>query len=222
VPGRSPSGSGAEGPGRRRRRPFSAEEILATAIRVADEEGLEAVSIRRIAAELDGRPMSFYEHFAGKEQLLWRMADEVGAEALVEDPLPGGWREAMTKLSWLVYGLVVRHPWVVSIHTTDPRFGPNIERQAGQFVAAMSELGLEPEEMWALVGTVNDFVLGHSMRAAHSARPEELEDLLEDSALEAVPELGALPDYLRSRAAVERFEAGLTIVLDGVERAIGR
>ena len=68
--------------------------IVEAAIRIADDEGLDAVSMRRIAAELDARPMSLYDHIGSKEGLLSLMADEVVKECLVEPPSPraGGTR----------------------------------------------------------------------------------------------------------------------------------
>jgi AcrR family transcriptional regulator len=202
----------------RRRRPLTPERIVARAIRVADAEGLDAVSIRRIAADLDARPMSLYDHVPSKGALLAAMADEVVAEVLVEPPLADDWREAITTIMRLLYAMLVRHPWLVFVTSKHPRFGPNSERHAGQLAEAMSGLSLEPAEMWILVGTVNDYVLGHSLRAVTIAKPEDLADVIAEPAIEAVPELASLPDYLKTRTSVDRFEAGLQAVLDGIER----
>ncbi len=204
----------------KRRRPLTPEGIISAAIRIADEEGLDAVSIRRIAAEIDARPMSLYDHFASKEMLLSAMADEVVAEVLVDPPLPPEWRRAITEISRRLYGMLVRHPWLISVTSAQPRFGPNSEKQAAQLAEAMSGLSLESAEMWVLVGTVNDYVLGHSLRAATIPKPEALEDVIAEPAIEVIPELESLPDYLRTRASVERFEAGLKAVLDGIEKQL--
>jgi AcrR family transcriptional regulator len=203
-----------------RRRPLESEAIVTTAIRIADAEGLEAVSIRRVAAELDARPMSLYDHIANKEALLSSMADEVVKEVLVEPPLPEAWRDALTVISRLLYRTLVSHPWLVSVFSTQPRFGPSSEKQATQLAQAMSGLSLESADLWILVGTVNDYVLGHSLRAVSIPKPKDLEGVIAEPAIEAVPELASLPDYLQTRDSVERFEAGLKAVLDGVERQI--
>jgi AcrR family transcriptional regulator len=202
------------------RPPLTAESIIETAVRIADAEGLDAVSIRRVAAELDARPMSLYDHIESKEALLSAMADEVVKKVLVEPPLPEEWRDAIAKIARLLYGTLIGHPWLVSVFSTHPRFGPSSEKQAAQLAQAMSGLALESAQMWVLVGTVNDYVLGHSLRAVAIAKPEDLEDVIAEAAIEAVPELGSLPDYLRTRDSIERFEAGLKLVLDGVERRI--
>jgi AcrR family transcriptional regulator len=207
--------------GKGKRRPaLTPEAILAAAIRFADDDGLEAVSIRRIAAEIDARPMSLYDHFANKEALLGAMSDEVVGEVLIDPPLPEGWREALGAISRRLYAMLVRHPWLVFVTGKYPRFGPNSERQAAQFAEAMSGLSLESAEMWVLVGTVNDYVLGHSLRAVTIPKPEHLDDVIAEPAIETIPELASLPDYLRTRASIERFEAGLEAVLDGIERQL--
>jgi AcrR family transcriptional regulator len=190
------------------------------AIRIADAEGVDAVSIRRVAAALEARPMSLYDHIPNKEALLSSMADEVVQEVLVEPPLPDDWREALTEIARLLYRMLVSHPWLVSVSSRHPRFGPNSERQAAQLAEAMSGLSLEPAEMWILIGTVNDYVLGHSLRAVTIAKPEDLGDVVAEPTIEAVPELASLPNYLQTRASLERFEASLQIVLDGIERRV--
>lgn len=204
----------------KRRPPLTARGVVSAAIRIADDEGLEAVSIRRIAAEIDARPMSLYDHFASKEMLLAAMADEVVAEVLVDASLPAGWREAMTAIARRLYAMLVRHPWLISVTSRQPRFGPNSEKQAAQLAEAMSGLALESAQMWILVGTVNDYVLGHSLRAVTVPKPEDLADVIAEPAIEAIPELESLPDYLRTRASTDRFEAGLKAVLDGIEQQL--
>jgi AcrR family transcriptional regulator len=210
-------GDGGKG---RHRRALTPEAITEAAIRIADAEGLDAVSIRRIAAEIDARPMSLYDHFSSKDALLAAMADEVVSEVLVDPPLPDDWRQAMTAISRQLYGMLVRHRWLLAVTSKQPRFGPNSEKQAAQLAEAMSGLSLDSAEMWILVGTINDYVLGHSLRAISIPGPEELEDVIAETAIDASPELASLPDYLRTRASIDRFEAGLAAVLDGIEQRL--
>ncbi|HEY7256491.1 MAG TPA: TetR/AcrR family transcriptional regulator [Solirubrobacterales bacterium] len=204
----------------KRRSPLTPEAIIGAAIRIADERGIDAVSIRGIAAEIDARPMSLYDHFPSKGELLSAMADEVVAEVLIDPPLPDHWRDALARISKGLYAMLVRHPWLVFVTSRHPRFGPNSEKQAAQFAEAMSELALDSAEMWILVGIVNDYVLGHSLRAVTIPKPEHLEDVIAEPAVKAIPELASLPDYLRTRASVDRFEAGLEAVLDGIESRV--
>jgi AcrR family transcriptional regulator len=205
---------------RRKRRPLTAGAITDSAIGIADAEGLEAVSIRRIAADLDARPMSLYDHFDSKDDLLAAMADQVSGEVLVPPPLPEEWREALTAIARRLYAVMVTHPWLVFTFGRLPRFGPNATKLAKQMAEAVATLPLEQEEVWTMMGTVNDYVLGHSLRAAAAPPPEEYDDAIPESEIAKSPELASLPKWLRSRASVERFETGLKIVLDGVERRV--
>jgi AcrR family transcriptional regulator len=204
----------------KRRAPLSAEAITAAAIRIADRDGLDAVSIRNVAAALDARPMSLYDHFESKDDLLSSMADEVSKEILIEEPLPEEWRQALAGIARRMYGAFVSHSWVISIYTKQPRFGPGSTRLAKQMAEAVANIPLESAEVWALQGTVNDYVLGHSLRAVTTPRPGGLADVSSEIDLAGSPELASLPAYLRSRDSIERFEFGLQSVLDGVERRI--
>jgi AcrR family transcriptional regulator len=206
-------------PGRPRRRPLlKVEEITATAIRIADAEGLEAVSIRRIAAELDERPMSLYDHIADKDELLAMMGDEITGEIVVPGALPDGWREALMLIARRLYAALITHPWYVLVARQQyRRLGPNARRQASTLAAAVSGLDLEATEMWTVIGTMNDYVVGHGYRQVTGPPPSGEDEVIPKGALSDAPELAALPDYLRTMAAVERFERGLEIVLDGIE-----
>jgi AcrR family transcriptional regulator len=200
---------------------LSASLIVEAAVQIADAEGLDAVSIRRIAAELDARPMSLYDHFESKDDLLAAMGDEVSAEVLVAAALPGHWRDALTLIARRTYALLVTHPWLVEVGRQQlRRLGPNATKSAEQFAEAVAGLNLDEAEMWTLVGTLNDYVLGHSYRKISAPAPETLEEVIGKEALVDAPELAGLPDWIRTRSSVERFEEGLAIVLDGIEAGI--
>ena len=78
----------------RARHALSAEAIVETGLRIADEDGLEAVSMRRIASELSVGTMSLYHHVSDKDELLELMADAISAELLVPGEILGDWRAA--------------------------------------------------------------------------------------------------------------------------------
>jgi AcrR family transcriptional regulator len=179
---------------------------------------LQAVSIRRVGAELDSRAMSLYDHFANKDDLLAAMAEKVTGEALIEGPMPSEWREALALMSRRVYVMLVAHPWLVAIAPMQyRRLGPNAVRSAKQYVEALEPLGLEPSELWFVAGTVNDYLVGSAHRTANRPPGGELQDSIPESELREVPELSSLPDSFRSRASIERFQRGLQIVLKGIE-----
>jgi AcrR family transcriptional regulator len=208
-----PSGEQAK-----KRQRLSPEAITAAAIRLADAEGLEAVSIRRVAAELEGRAMSLYDHFASKRDLLAAMTDEVVGEMLVSQPLPKDWREAVTVTARTMYAAYASHPWAIFAHAERVGPGPNGVKGAKQVARALATLPLEHEDVWQVQGIVNDYVIGYSFRTVATVNPEDMRATIAASDVVEFPELAALPDNLRNRSSIERFELGLQTVLDGIER----
>jgi len=202
----------------KKRRRLSPEAIVEASIRLADAEGLEAVSIRRVAAELDGRAMSLYDHFTSKRELLAAMTDEVVGEMLVSRPMPEAWREAVAVSARTMYAAYASHPWAIFAHAERVGPGPNGVKVAKQMARALATLPLEHGDVWQVQGIVNDYVIGYSFRTVGTVNPEDMEAAIAASDVVEFPELAALPDNLRNRSSIERFELGLQIVLDGIER----
>jgi AcrR family transcriptional regulator len=166
--------------------------------------------------------MSLYDHFASKADLFAAMANEVSSESLVPEPFPSHWREALTAIASQNYAMLIRHPWVPEATGGGGiRFGPNAAEAARQALRATASLGLKPEEVWLMVGTMNDYVVGHAVRAVSLAAAEGLKQLISTSDLRASPELQSLAQTLRSRFSIEHLEAGLKYFFDGVEREHG-
>src|SRR5918911_147 len=96
------------------RLPLSRDRILRTAIDLADESGIEAVTMRRLAQELGFEAMSLYNHVANKDDLLDGILDLVVGE--IEVPGPGtGWRTAMRQRALSAHEVLVRHPWAAML-----------------------------------------------------------------------------------------------------------
>jgi len=197
---------------------LSTQAIVDTAIAIADVDGLDAVSIRRVAAILDVRPMSLYTHIVSKDELLELMANELVGTLIVEPPLPDDWREALTTISRAYFNMFVSHPWLLALFTRRPRPGPNAARQAKQLAAAVDGLRLPPEDVWRLLGIVNDYVLGNALRVATTGSARDLVDALSEEDRATLPEVEALSRIEETRLADAGFEIGLEVVLDGVER----
>lgn len=205
--------------GQAKKRPrLSPQRIVAAAMRLADAEGLDAVSIRRVAAELDGRAMSLYDHFAGKRELLASMNDEGVGEMLVAQPLPEDWREAVAVTARRMYAAFAGHPWMILLAAERLPPGPNAIKLAKQMARAVATLPLERGDVWQLQGIVNDYVVGYSFRTVGSVSADEMEAAIAPTDIVEFPELAALPDNLRTRSSIDRFDLGLQTVLDGIER----
>ena len=209
-----PSGGQAK-----KRRRLSPEAITEAAIRLADAEGLEAVSIRRVAAELDARAMSLYDHFASKRDLLASMNDEVVGEMLVSQPMPEGWREAVAVSARTMFAAYAASPLGdLRLRRTGRARGPTPSSSPSRWRGRSRLSRSSTSDVWQVQGIVNDYVLGYSFRTVASVDPEDMEAAIAASDVVEFPELAALPDNLRNRSSIERFELGLQTVLDGIER----
>jgi AcrR family transcriptional regulator len=216
----------------RRGATLSREAIVEAALRVADAEGLDAVSIRRVAAELGARTMSLYSHIDSKDGLLDLMIEKVLEELLIEDDLPEDWREAVTVIARREREVSVRHPWLVHLanHRSSVTIGPNGLRHLDQSVAALAPLKLDPRDAWRIIAAIDDYMLGYVTREVrerelprrHGVTAEELraftqpylQELIEGGEFVNVTPL--LTDGVP--AIGDGFEYGLTWMLDGIER----
>jgi AcrR family transcriptional regulator len=140
------------------------EAIVAAAVRLADAEGIEAVSIRRVAAALGARPMSLYSHIGRKQDLIELMVNEAVAECVVPGDLPADWREALSAIAYHTRDGLLRHPWVITVVPTSSMISPNALRSFEQSLAAMAGLDLDPERTIAILSAVDTYTIGQVVR----------------------------------------------------------
>lgn len=197
---------------------LSTQAIVDSAITIADVDGLDAVSIRRVAAILEVRPMSLYTHIISKDELLALMANELMGTLILEPPLPDDWREALSLIAHRIFRMFASHPWLLTLLAQRPRHGPNVTRQAKQLADAVASLRLPPEEMWTLLSIVNDYILGHALRVATTGSTRDFVENLSERDRSELPDLSALARTEETRRSGEVFERGLQVVLDGVEQ----
>jgi len=146
--------------GRRGPKPaHSRDDVAAAGVRVADADGLDAVTMRRVAAELGTGTTSLYRYVPKKENLLDLMADAVLAE---DDPPPrtGDWRTDLAALAHRMRDRMLRHPWLAALSALRPSLGPNGLRWLESTLATVDGHGLTPDDMIIATGTVTTFVLG--------------------------------------------------------------
>jgi AcrR family transcriptional regulator len=179
--------------------------IVRAAIELADAEGLDAVSIRRVAASLGARPMSLYTHIASKEDLVALMLNETVAGVLLPEPLPEDWREALRAIAHRSYRAFLAHPWALDALGRARQLGPNLVRHGEQSEAAVAPLGLARDDVWHVLRLVDAYTIGQAMTVASIVRVREMLEEFDD-----------LPDLPNA------FEVGLETVLDGVEGRFAR
>lgn len=225
-----------EPPGRRPR--FSREDITETAIRIADEEGIEALSMRHLAAELGAGTMTLYHYVRTKDELLALLNDAVMAEVVLSpDEMPTDWRGGLTAVANRTKLVVERHPWMFDI-TDDPAFGPNSVRHFDQSLQAVSSLQLPMLEKLDIVTCVDEYVFGHCLHQRHNtsdddggAFPDEMQDYVEGLlATGDYPQLALVAEELGIDDAwaligahlgePSRFDRNLVRLLDGIEAGL--
>ena len=222
---------------RQRDRGLSRDEIVGAAIAVADAEGPDAVSMRRLARELRAGAMSLYWHISSKEELIDLMVDAIEAEMRVPEPT-GDWRGDLRELAHRQRAGLLRHPWVMEFVASRPPTGPNDARNLELMLGMLGGLGLEARMMMDVLLTVVTYVMGAVLREVQEMRSDrnraEAEAALTAEELEAehdrfhawlvtanqypnierMMEAGIDPDAPETRD--ERFGFGLDCLLDGI------
>jgi AcrR family transcriptional regulator len=232
-------------PGPSERKPaYTRDQIAAAAMQIADTEGTEAVTMRRVAAERGAGTMTLYHYVANKRELLALMDDAMMGELLVPDgELADDWREAVAQIARRTYEVFRRHPWLVEhMGDEDDRDpgGPNGMRHFEQSLKAAAGSGVDDIERLELVSLVDDYVFGHATRNRQMTREAGLEDAHVAAMLEYVEAMLATGEFPQIaelagddiRASFERimalggdegrFERGLQRLLDGIELDLRR
>jgi AcrR family transcriptional regulator len=146
--------------GRRGPRPgLSADAIVGAAVRVADAEGLEAVSMARVAKELGYTTMSLYRHVTSKDELLQLMwnASAVGAESLVIEGRD--WREKLRAWAVIQHDMLDRHSWLTQMPMAAPPLAPNAVHFVERGMAALDGTGLPYPDRVRVIGLLSAYTL---------------------------------------------------------------
>ena len=160
---------------------FSRQQIAAAALEIADAEGFEAVSMRRIARSLGAGTMSLYRYIATKDDLLALIGDALLGEALVPGELPADWLEAIAAVARQTRRAYLRHPWALHLVQRQGAAkaalgGPNGLRRVEQSLSALSGAPMDARAKLDVLAIVDDYVFGHLVRAADGATEAQADD----------------------------------------------
>jgi AcrR family transcriptional regulator len=161
APGPAPAGLIWTRPPREKRERPTREAIVAAAAGLADTHGLDAVSIRRVAAALQTRPMDLYRYFARKDELIDLMVDDALAGAVL-DELPRHWRDALAAIARALRAVCLAHPWMVTAAGQQALIGPNVIRHVEQSLEATAALGIDWTKRLAIWRDVDSYTMGHA------------------------------------------------------------
>ncbi|MFE7624194.1 TetR/AcrR family transcriptional regulator [Streptomyces sp. NPDC057509] len=189
--------------------PLDRERIVAAALALADEGGLAAVSLRKVAARLDAGPMRLYRYISTKEELFDLMVDAVQAEIRPEEQ-PGDWREALRGLAHRTRRAALRHEWLADLLGDRPAMGPNGLAVAEATLSAFDDVADIDTAMRA-VETVSAYFIGAIRRETAHVRAERA------SGLSKHDWQRASGPHLTDMLATGRFPAVSRVVHDGAD-----
>ncbi|ETK36856.1 TetR/AcrR family transcriptional regulator C-terminal domain-containing protein [Microbispora sp. ATCC PTA-5024] len=210
--------------------PLTSARIVATAVAIADVEGLAAISMRRVSAELGVATMSLYRHVADKDDLLLQMMEAVFARMrLPEDP-PDDWRARVEIAARTLWAMYRRHPWLApAMSVTRPQPVPSALPFTEWVLSALDGHGLDLPTMLTTHITIFNYVRGTAVNLELEAEAEELTGLnaeewmdTQGPALKAMLAGGRLPTFERLSADEYDFDIdalfdfGLQRLLDGI------
>jgi AcrR family transcriptional regulator len=214
-----------------RRLPLNRERVLAAAVELADREGIDALSMRRLGQELGVEAMSLYNHVASKDEVLNGMVDVAVGEVDLTDATGGNWKAAARSRILTARRIMLRHPWASAVIASRKQPSPVVMRYMDSMGGIMRAGGFSVDLMHHAFHTLGSRVLGFS------------QELFDDSnELEAAPEIQALMiqqmsrEYPNLTAVMEQvahddasvvgsgcddqfeFEFAVDVILDGLEK----
>ncbi|AQZ68931.1 TetR family transcriptional regulator [[Actinomadura] parvosata subsp. kistnae] len=209
---------------------LSVGRIVRAAIELADAEGLEGLSMRKVADRLGFTTMSLYRHVPGRDQLVDLMRDEVMGEHPELPPEREGWRARLEAIARQAWEIRRRHPWLAEVRGTRHLPGPHGVAHYDAMLATLTGTALRPSEVVAAIGLLGRFVDAEALVLVETRREEQRSGVSEqewwgarDSLYERLDQYPALSHLWESGAwdaPEDSFEFGLRRLLDGIEALI--
>lgn len=214
--------------------PLSRKSIIAAAIGLADRQGLEAVSLRKVAAELDVGPMRLYGYIATKEELLDLLVDDVYRRMQTKEKARQTWRQRLVEAARALRRAALGHPWFIEVMGGRPHQGPYALRYLERVLAAAAAAPGQPgaDEIMHIAKTVDGFVIG-AIRREVGERQAQAASGLDKSAWQLAsypylqrmiatgdfPTIARIVEETKDISAESTFDRGLKSVLDGLAGA---
>ena len=216
---------------RPRRRSLSREVIVTAAVQVADQGGLDALTMQTVARTLgEFTPMSLYRYVYSKEGLVDLMLEHVLAE--IEQPATASadWRAAVFELECATWAALRRHPWYAQLVHTRPPLGPNALRRTELLLGIFRGLGADLGTAMGYLSLVERLVIGMALQASAEAQAQPQADFTTPvgttdaiaplialtSSTDAYPHLAEWARSPSGPSPTEQLELGLTMFLDGI------
>ncbi|MEU6652784.1 TetR/AcrR family transcriptional regulator C-terminal domain-containing protein [Streptomyces sp. NPDC046900] len=209
--------------------PLSREKVLHAAVALADESGIEALTMRKLGEAVGVEAMSLYTHVANKEDLLDGMIDLVFEE--IELPSPeGDWKTALRRRAISVRLVLSRHRWAIGLMESRTSPGPTTLRHHDAVIGCLRRAGFSVALTAHAYSALDSYIYGFALQERNLPfdTPGETADLAQailTQAAEHYPHLTELATEHVLRPGYDygdEFAFGLDLILDGIERAGGR
>jgi len=209
-----------------RRIPLTRERVLDAAMKLADQSGLEGLSMRKLGQALGVEAMALYYHFANKERVLDGIVDMVFAE--IDLPVIGAdWKAAMRQRAISVRDALLRHRWAIGLMESRTNPGPANLRHHDAVIGCLRAAGFDMAATATAYSLLDSYIYGFAMTKM-SLPFEDTSDIVEMSETMLAPfppgEYQNLADFITEYAMkpgydyANEFEYGLDVLLDGLER----
>ena len=210
------------------RLPLSRDRILVAALELADQGGIESLTMRKLGQTLGFEAMSLYNHVANKDDVIDGLLDLVLDES--EPPSPtGDWDGAVRSSAVSVHAALRRHPWASAVLMAPGRLRPARLHYMDSLLGRLREAGFSAETTYHAYHVLDGHIFGFSLwEASHSYSDEDAAEMM------ASFEQTITPDeypYLREHGEqhfaegphhdVSAFEFGLDLILDGLRKIRG-
>lgn len=206
---------------------LSTDRVLETALRIADRDGLETLSMRNLAAELGVKAMSLYNHVANKDAIIDGIVDWVVTEIELP-PRSTDWKTAMRRRAHSAHRVLLQHRWATGAIVSRVNAGPGMLRYVDATVGCLYDAGFSYEMADHIWNAMDSHIYGFTLQELNFPfQPDEHAG----TAREFLPQIpsGEYPDFVAlarlvaegKHAGVHDFAFGLNLILDGLERYRG-
>ena len=205
------------------------DRVLEAAVALADESGIDALTMRKLADGLGVEAMSLYYYFSNKDEILDGMVDRIVGE--IELPSPDDdWKTAMRTRAISAHDVFARHPWSIALMETRTNPGPAALQYYDAVIGCLRNAGFRIAMVAHAFSAIDAYIYGFSLQEQSLPFEDEhdvkdvAEDVLAQFPTDAYPNLAAMifehalqPGYRYA----DEFEWGLDLILDGLERLLG-
>ncbi|MFB8278406.1 TetR/AcrR family transcriptional regulator C-terminal domain-containing protein [Nocardia colli] len=208
------------------RAPLSRDKVLRTAVQLADEHGLAALSMRKLAQTLGVEAMSLYNHVKNKNDLLDGIADLVVAEMGVPE-IGGDWKAAMRARARAAHAALLRHPWATGLIGSRLNVGPAMLRYIDATVGCLHAAGFSYQLADRAWNAMDSHIYGFTLQQVNfPLQPDEYASaatqFLPLIPADRFPYMNALSQLVidGKHTGIADFDFGLDLILDGLERLL--